>query len=243
MEYNVFMNEIYTKLNNVSVGNILDLATGQGNFLNHICSVFKNYTKAVGIDLSDKALSSLSEKEWDDRISFEKMDCSALQYEDESFDVVTICNSIHHFEQQDKVLAEAIRVLKKGGYLLISEMFHSADERASQKTHSDFHHWWGEIDSALGNYHGRTFTKKELLNIVEDLPLFSMEVQVDLGTDEDIHSVEIKEHLNKAYDMYVQRAEGLENKALYVKKGQALLSKLEKDGFSPASRLEFLCVK
>lgn len=235
--------DIYVKLNDFKVDAILDLATGRGGFLDQICPLFGDYKSAVGIDMNEKALKAAEEQDRDVRISFRKMDCTSLEYRDSSFDVVSICNSLHHFRERDLILSEALRVLKTGGLLIISEMFHSDDERPSQGTHSDFHHWWGEIDSALGTYHERTFTREELLEIVESLPLSSVEYDQFDGEDEDIHSEDVKKQLTGAFEMYRERAEKLDNSLDYIKRGEALLEKLDRDGFAPASRLEFICVK
>lgn len=237
------MTGIYVKLNNLKIHNILDLATGQGVFLEEICNQLGDYKSAIGVDTSDKALEAGNKKEMDERIKLEKMDCSDLQFDDETFDLVTICNSIHHLENREKVLFEALRVLKKDGLFIVSEMFHSPSERPSQSTHSHFHHWWGEIDSALGNYHGKTFTKDELLEIVENLPLSSFDFEQIDGEDEDIFSEEIKNHIQGAFRMYKERASKLESPQPFIKRGEELLEKLKIDGFAPASRLEIIGMK
>jgi ubiquinone/menaquinone biosynthesis C-methylase UbiE len=51
-------------------------------------------------------------------------DASALPYPDESFDTVATCTMLHHIPtraQQDRVLAEAFRVLRPGGAFLGSD--------------------------------------------------------------------------------------------------------------------------
>jgi demethylmenaquinone methyltransferase/2-methoxy-6-polyprenyl-1,4-benzoquinol methylase len=58
----------------------------------------------------------------DSIISFEKEDCLALSYKDESFDAVTAAFGIRNFASLDKGLCEMCRVLKKGGHLSIVEL-------------------------------------------------------------------------------------------------------------------------
>jgi SAM-dependent methyltransferase len=51
-------------------------------------------------------------------------DAAALRYQDESFDTVASCTMLHHVPTralQDKVLAEAFRVLRPGGVFLGSD--------------------------------------------------------------------------------------------------------------------------
>jgi len=55
-------------------------------------------------------------------ISFEKEDCLALSYPDESFDAVTAAFGIRNFSDLDKGLREMCRVLRKGGHLSIVEL-------------------------------------------------------------------------------------------------------------------------
>ena len=55
-------------------------------------------------------------------ISFEREDCTALSYADNSFDAVTAAFGIRNFANLDKGLAEMCRVLKKGGHLSIVEL-------------------------------------------------------------------------------------------------------------------------
>lgn len=230
-------------MNHLDGGDILDLATGRGGFLGFLCEHFSSYKSAAGIDSNEKSVSAAREGAGDKKFSFEVMDCTDLKFSDSSFDVVSISNSLHHFREREKVLSEALRVLKTGGLLIISEMFHSPDERPSQSTHSEFHHWWGEIDSALGIYHDKTFTRDELLEIVRGLPVSSMEFEQIDGVDEDIHSEEIRRELTGAFEAYKGKAGDLDSPERYIKRGEALLKKLERDGFAPSSRLEILCTK
>lgn len=55
-------------------------------------------------------------------ISFEKEDCLALSYADNTFDAVTAAFGIRNFQNLDKGLSEMCRVLKPGGTLCIVEL-------------------------------------------------------------------------------------------------------------------------
>ena len=57
-----------------------------------------------------------------DIISFEKEDCTALSYSDNSFDAVMAAFGIRNFADLDQGLREMCRVLKKGGHLCIVEL-------------------------------------------------------------------------------------------------------------------------
>lgn len=72
----------------------------------------------------------------EDRLDVRYMDARALEFDDESFDVVVSCSSIEHFgsaEQIRKSASEIGRVLKPGGHaFIITELFvkHSLIDRA-----------------------------------------------------------------------------------------------------------------
>lgn len=53
-------------------------------------------------------------------VNFQTMNAEALEFEDESFDLVFSYASFEHFHRADLVMKEAMRVLKKGGYFYLS---------------------------------------------------------------------------------------------------------------------------
>ena len=68
----------------------------------------------------DKLSEGLDERAINEGIKFFQMDASDLQFEDESFDFVFSYDSFEHFSNPEKVLTEAIRVVKKDGYIFLS---------------------------------------------------------------------------------------------------------------------------
>ncbi len=236
------MEKIYNKLNYLEVDKVLDLATGAGDFLEEICDNLKDFNYAVGVDSNQKAIDTATKKDTPG-INFRYMDCEQLDFDDQSFDIVSISNSIHHFKNREQVLSEALRVLKLNGLFIVSEMFHSDNERPSQRTHSEFHNWWGQIDTANGIFHGKTFTKGELMEIVQSLSLESVDFEHVDGEDEDIFNEELKNDLTDAYNRYLKRAESLNNYNSLKDEGTKILKRLNEHGFSSSSRLEFVCRK
>ena len=55
-------------------------------------------------------------------ISFQKEDCMALSFPDNSFDAVTAAFGIRNFQNLDQGLREMCRVTRKGGHLAIAEL-------------------------------------------------------------------------------------------------------------------------
>ena len=58
-------------------------------------------------------------------------DASALNYEDESFDVVIIANALHVIPHPEEVLSEIRRVLRKDGLLIAPNFVHDNTKKVS----------------------------------------------------------------------------------------------------------------
>jgi demethylmenaquinone methyltransferase/2-methoxy-6-polyprenyl-1,4-benzoquinol methylase len=104
---------------------LLDIATGTGDFA-IMAAQMLHPTRLVGADISEGMMAVGREKVkqmgLQDTITFERQDCMALSYPDESFDAVTAAFGIRNFANLDKGLSEMCRVLRKGGHLSIVEL-------------------------------------------------------------------------------------------------------------------------
>jgi len=167
--------EIRKKLKGISGGRILDVATGDGDFINTLMKMLKNYGYFVGIEISDKDLKSAKKRFEGQPVEFLEMDAGYLKFEDDSFDTVCISYSLHHLENIDRVLAEMKRVLKPDGYFIVQEEFSDGEQNEAQKTHILRHHWDSEIDSLLGVVHHKTCTKQKIKDIIGNLQLSKLE--------------------------------------------------------------------
>ena len=104
---------------------MLDIATGTGDFAILAAQMLKPKT-LVGADISEGMMAVGRKKVADlglsDIIKFQREDCLALSYPDETFDAVTAAFGIRNFQNLDQGLCEMCRVLKKGGHLSIVEL-------------------------------------------------------------------------------------------------------------------------
>lgn len=110
---------------NISEGmRVLDVGCGRGEILIH-CA--KKGAEAVGIDyasaaikLAEQALSRQPET-IQKKIKLIQKDICYLPFSDESFDRIFFLDVIEHLtaEQEERVLREIKRVLKKGGFLIL----------------------------------------------------------------------------------------------------------------------------
>ena len=104
---------------------MLDIATGTGDFA-ILAAQMLHPQKLIGADISEGMMAVGRQKierlGLADVISFEREDCLALSYADESFDAVTAAFGIRNFQNLEQGLSEMCRVLRKGGHLSIAEL-------------------------------------------------------------------------------------------------------------------------
>jgi len=168
--------EMRTKLGSISGGKVLDVATGSGDFISTLMKTLKNYDSFIGIDISKKDLESAKKRLKDQPVELLEMNAESLEFNDNSFDTVSMAYSLHHLNRADKVLAEMKRVLKPGGNLIIQEEFSDGNQTEAQKTNLLQHTWDAEIDTLLGKIHNATFTKRKIEELVSNLELEQVEI-------------------------------------------------------------------
>ena len=103
---------------------VLDIATGTGDLAILINKVISPES-IIGCDISEGMMAvarKKCEKRGYSNIKFEKEDCTALSYPDNSFDAVTVSFGIRNFQNLEKSLCEICRVLRPKGHLVILEL-------------------------------------------------------------------------------------------------------------------------
>ncbi len=105
--------------------NILDIATGTGDFAIQACRQMPDVS-ITAVDISEGMMAVGREKVTtlglQNRITFERQDCTALTYDEGSFDAVMAAFGIRNFADLDKGLQEMCRVLRPGGHLCVLEL-------------------------------------------------------------------------------------------------------------------------
>jgi ubiquinone/menaquinone biosynthesis C-methylase UbiE len=229
------MDILAEKLGEVSGGDILDVATGRGNFIELLIEYLKDYRSITGIDSSEKAVDGARKSITKDNVSFLKMDAGNMSFKDNSFDTVCISNSLHHLSDIDNVLGEMNRVIKPGGLFIINEMY-SDNQSETQLTHVYLHNWWGEIDSAMGITHNKTYKRQEIIDIAQRIGLKSVNT-FEYGNEGDPKDKENVEYILNVCDTYIERANGHPGHERFKRKGEELKERLISTGISSATEL------
>lgn len=105
---------------------VLDIATGTGDLAIELVQSLPSVKSVLGIDISEEMMrigdDKVRELGLDERIRFNKEDCTALTFSDNSFDAATIGFGIRNFADIPQAAREIYRVLRPGKPVVILEL-------------------------------------------------------------------------------------------------------------------------
>ncbi len=234
------MKDAFGLLKQIEAPNVLDAATGRGDFITILKQNLKSYVQIIGIDVSEKSVDHAQKRFPENDVEIYRMDLEALEFEDASFDLVTLANSLHHLEHQERVFAELLRVLKPGGRLVLVEMYRDGEQTEPQITHILMHHWLAAIDRRFGINHQETFTREQILASFAKLKLNQVK-QVDFylpvdNPKEASNCAHLKHNCTETF----KRLESLESAEDLLDEGKRLVERINSVGCAGASSL-LLC--
>ena len=102
---------------------VLDVGCGIGGTSRHLAKRFGQGTSVTGITLSPnqvKRATELAAEQGVPNAKFQVMNALAMEFEDDTFDLVWACESGEHMPDKKKYVEEKVRVLKPGGKLVIA---------------------------------------------------------------------------------------------------------------------------
>ncbi len=180
------------KLSKLSGGRILDVGTGRGEFIKLLSENIGHYDQIVGIDSHQGILIEAKEKLEIRNVELFQMDADRMTFEDESFDMVCLSNTLHHLSDIEGVINEMKRVLKHGGLFIINEMFCDQQNEA-QMSHVLVHHIGADIDMITNRMHHQYTYKKEAIleiahvNSIQIVDTFEFKYDDEVNRNEDYH--------------------------------------------------------
>jgi ubiquinone/menaquinone biosynthesis C-methylase UbiE len=231
------MQDAFGFLNQIKAKHVLDAATGRGEFINILKQNLGSFVQIIGVDSSERSVDYAQKAFPDNDVEIYKMDLAELSFEDDYFDLVSISNSLHHLASPNKVFSELMRVLKPGGILVVSEMYKDGDQSEAQITHIRMHHWLATIDSRFGIYHRETFTKDEIIAMLNKLKLDKMitsDFHIPVDNPKEARNCDSLKH--NIEDTF-KRLETIVDGETLITEGKAVLERINSVGCAFPNRL------
>lgn len=100
---------------------VLEVSSGRGGGSCYIKKRFRP-RKVVGVDISRKAVEFCSQHYAEDGLSFMRGDAEALEFPDESFDVIVNIEASFYYPHIERFFGHVARILRPNGYFLYADM-------------------------------------------------------------------------------------------------------------------------
>ena len=146
---------------------VLDVATGNGFLAFEFAKrVSRANANVIGCDMTRDMLlvaERIQRERGLDNVDFRVMDVESLEFEDESFDIVSCRFAFHHFTDPGKAVSEMARVCKTDGKIVLVDGLSSEDA-----IKSEYHN---RIEQLRDPSHVRLYSKPELVGMLEDAGL------------------------------------------------------------------------
>lgn len=202
------------------------------------------YEIAFGYDISEEDLKIARKNLEGENVNLILGYREQLPFLDSEFDLVTISNSLHHIENIDNMINEAIRVLKRNGLLLINEVI-SNNLTEPQLTHKEYHHMGVKVDKLLGKYNNFTFTDNDIKAF-----FMSNSSRIKL-VEEYIHEENKTEFIDKeeiqivsrVIDNRLDRISHLQEYEIFLKEGEKIKDRLREVGIQRPKHILLLYKK
>jgi ubiquinone/menaquinone biosynthesis C-methylase UbiE len=137
-------------------GSVLEIGTGKGRFLVELARQVAALT-TVDIAAEEQQWAWLNARYAgvEEKIRFVVEDAAHLPWPDRTFDAVVTMNAMHHISDFHQVLEEMLRVVKRGGKVVMADFsprgfqMIARAHRAENKTHPHEHYDFRELQRSL----------------------------------------------------------------------------------------------
>jgi SAM-dependent methyltransferase len=236
------LTELRSYLEFACVGHLLDVATGEGDFLKFLLESVASFDSATGLDSDKECLKIARNKLFPHKVDFVHGNVRKLPFEDSYFDFVSVSDGLHHFEQPVKALQTMLRVLVQGGRLLIIETL-TDNLNPAQAAHVDYHTLKADIDTANGIYHHPNYSREEVMDFVREA---NIEVEKIILCDQEpsiLNSREKVWQFLRKIDQMISLANNLPNQTDYETRAGMLKEKISEVGFQTPPQLTLIAYK
>lgn len=236
--------EIKEKLKSHQIGDILDIATGKGDFIRFLKELGDSKT-ITAIDQNEAYGKMIGEAFPDIDVSYKVMDALNLEFDDCTFDTVSISNSLHHMPDVDRLLSEAYRVLKTNGFLIVREMFSDkGSQNEAQITQHMMHTYKADIDTKQGIIHNHPLLRSEIIEYIKKLKSKNVHIIENSRPQKD-HPADEK-MINNVIKMLDDIIEGIKTKAGYeelITQGDIVKERVKEYGIEAPATLFIIIEK
>ena len=104
---------------------VLDLGTGTGVVIRQLAHILHPDSILHGADISQHLLDEAAKLDPGKRISWDSLQPGSLPYGNATFDAVTMHTLLSHVPSPEELLAEAARILRPGGKLIVFDADHA----------------------------------------------------------------------------------------------------------------------
>ena len=236
------LSELRSYLENACVGHLLDVATGDGDFLRFLLDSVASFDSATGLEPNKESLTVAKNKLFPYKVDLVLGNVRKLPFEENYFDFVSVSNALHQFEQPVKALQAMMRVLVRGGRILINETLCDGLNPA-QESHIEYHTLKADIETARGNYHRHYYTRQELFELVLESRIEVEKSMLTIDEPAMLNSREKIWQFSHTIDELIASAGDLPECNSYEDRGFALKDKIRADGFQLPPQLTLIAYK
>lgn len=228
-----------SRLGNYDAGILLDIAVGRGDFLKFALSSFRTWKSAAGIDVDAETLRIASAELDSLPVILIRGSALDLPFTPRYFDTVTLSNTLHHIERLPALFAEAGRVCREKGLIVVNEMLNETHSQV-QESYMLYHRFIAEVDNQLGRFHREPFTFREIQTILKNSTLRQLDCFVHEETTgnslnrEEIHAM--SDRIRKK----VLQLKGTDFYYFYNNKAKDIVRRLEETGVYRPRHVTFL---